>query len=819
MEFQFMINIEFHRRSAFAHGARSLLVIGTFAWLLATLAMPALAQQNGRIAGRITNAEGQGTSGVYIILGERVAVSDSTGRYALEGVAPGEQTLSFTLGDNTETQNVTVNAGETTNVDLRVDWKYTIADTLTVYSASRQVERITDAPSAVAKITLEQIEREAAHGQLAKIFESAPGVDVTQSGLYDFKLNVRGANLSVNRRVAVLIDGRDPSFPSLGSQEWAGVSFPVDSLASAELIRGPSSALYGANSFNGVINLTTKAPQDYLGGTLRLTGGDLDTRRADLIASYELGTGWYTKIVGAYQEGEDFSVSRTTESEYASLCTLAPIEPGCLRAEIFPVANENEVSHYGLRFDRDFGNGRSLVVEGGQDEFTGPVYVSSAGRFEFEDVSRPFARMNFHTPHWNVHGSYTGREATVRNLGDPGVAFLDSSRTNFEIQGNQDFAEGRGRVVGGIQIGAEDVDSPDPVTGRQTFIPGPKSNDKEAVFGQLDYEISDRLKVVVAARWDDSTFQDAQVSPQVAFVASPNPAHTFRFSYREAFLTANYPELFVRVPVAPAAPLLDAEAICAAEGVACGLDRLTFNAVGNPDLGVEKIESLELGWSAIFQKALLNVELYQADTFDFIQVGTILPSSPLAPYAPPEGLSADASARLLAALDAGLGPFRGLLANPDDWGRDRPFLALVGIANAGEVRTRGLELSLDVAPASGWNLEFNYSFLDFEEQQTGLVPVIANSPEHKANFGATYVAEKFSVSARLRWVDEFRWVDTVVDGIVPSYEVVNVFADWQLNESWQLGLNVSNLFDNEHFEFFSGDLMGRRALLNLAYSW
>ena len=74
----------------------------------------------------------------------------------------------------------------------------------------------------------EQIEAAAPSGQAPRIIESAPGVDFTQSGLYDFNFNARGFNSSLNRRILTLVDGRDPSVPFLGAQEWAALSFPMD---------------------------------------------------------------------------------------------------------------------------------------------------------------------------------------------------------------------------------------------------------------------------------------------------------------------------------------------------------------------------------------------------------------------------------------------------------------------------------------------------------------------------------------------------------------------------------------------------------------
>ena len=121
---------------------------------------------------------------------------------------------------------------------------------------------------------------------------------MTQSGLYDYNINTRGFNSSLNRRVATLIDGRDPSVPFLGAQEWSAVSFPLDDLANLEMVRGPSAALYGANASSGVLNMTTKAPRDSQGGILRLSFGELNTTNVDLRWAGSLGNEWYVKALG-----------------------------------------------------------------------------------------------------------------------------------------------------------------------------------------------------------------------------------------------------------------------------------------------------------------------------------------------------------------------------------------------------------------------------------------------------------------------------------------------------------------------------------------
>ena len=70
-----------------------------------------------------------------------------------------------------------------------------------------------------------------------------------------------------------------------------------------------------------------------------------------------------------------------------------------------------------------------------------------------------------------------------------------------------------------------------------------------------------------------------------------------------------------------------------------------------------------------------------------------------------------------------------------------------------------------------------------------------------------------------RWVDEFRWVVGPFQGDVESYTTVDVNANWDIAESWTLGLNIANALDEEHWESFGGDLLGRRALASVAFKW
>ncbi len=786
----------------------------TLIFVLLLLAASALAA-DGRITGRVTRADGSGLAGVVVqAIGSGTAtITESSGSYSLTGIAPGTYTLSFSAGEYSASQpDVIVTSGGNTRVDKAVDWRISIAETITVTSASRRTERIVDAPAAVSVAAQETIDAAGPTGQAPRIIENAPGVDFTQSGLYDFNFNTRGFNSSLNRRILTLIDGRDPSVPFLGAQEWAALSFPIDEFSSVELVRGPGSALYGANAFSGVLNMITRQPRGSEGGRALLTGGSLDTKRVDIRHAGGLGGEWYYRVVGGFQQSEDFTRSRNVPvREYAGL----PAEAVSLALD------EVETRFGGIRFDRHFAES-ILTLEGGYATLEGPTFQTGIGRVQVTDVNHPWARINFNMPHWNMLAYYDARHAENQiALASGAGLWEDSSNIHAEIQTNWDFFD-RLRLVGGAAYNTQDVDTANDA-GIQTLMAAPKDEDQQSVFGQMELNATSRLKLVAAARYDDSTLHESQFSPKGAIVFSITPQHTIRYGYNEAFQRPNYSELFLTAPAGAPAKLAGAAALNpAAAPLAPVLQQLGFGplpilARGNDNLVVEKVKSHEIGYSGIFGgKLYMTVDLYQSSLSDFVT--DLLPgvNSSFAPYQIPTTLPGPVQAGLRGFLIAALGQARfGGLTTVGG----RPALVF-SYSNAGEVDTQGAELAFNYYLTNNWLLDFNYSYFDFDVKSAQLGDqLLPNAPEHKFNAGVAFRSNNFDARLAYRWVDDFPWAAGVFVGNVPQYEVLNASGRYKLSERLAFGVEVSNALDNEHWEAFGGDILSRRALAFVSLGW
>ncbi|HEV7768124.1 MAG TPA: TonB-dependent receptor [Thermoanaerobaculia bacterium] len=815
-----------HRRSV-----RSLFL----AFCLTLLATSVYAQQ-GFITGRITRANGSGIGGVIAQVVElsKVELTDSNGNFRFD-VPPGTYSLSFIAGEQAANEsNVTVTAGNTTRVDKQVDWNLSVAETITVYSASRRTERVVEAPAAVTVIAPEDIEAVAASGQASRIIESAPGVDYTQSGLYDSNFNARGFNSSLNRRILTLIDGRDPAIAFLGSQEWAALSIPIDEFASVELIRGPGSALYGANAFSGVLNMTTKQPRLTPGGRVLISAGDLNTKRGDVRHAGGFGGEWYYRVTGGYQHSDDYTRSRNVVGEYSTLCAASG-QIDCLPREAVPLALvEDEIQFAGLRLDKHFANTSVLTLEGGYATIEGPTFQTGIGRVQVTDVERPWTRVNFNTQHWNVGAYYDARIADRQVALASGSGFNpnatangtrglweDSNNIHAEVQTNWGLFNNRARVIGGVAWHKQEVSTADP-TGFETLMADSHDETQKSAFGQIEFDATKNLKLVGAARWDDSTLHDPEFSPRGALVYTFAQNHNVRYGYSQAFQRPNYSELFLRVPagapvnLAAAAGANPASAPLVPALTALGFNQMQVLALGNGNLEVEKVKSHELGYSGIFGgKLFLTVDLYKSNLTNFVT--DLLPGvNPAFPtYVVPNTLPGPVQAGLTNFLAAALQTRRVGLTTVNG----APALVL-SYANSGEVDTQGGEIAINYYLTNNVVLDFNYSKFDFTVKSSqGGDQLLPNAPENKYNAGIAWRGTKLDAKLSYRWVEEFRWAAGVFVGNVPEYDVVNIAANWRFNDTFGVGVDVSNATDNEHWESFGGDLLERRALGYVSINW
>jgi iron complex outermembrane receptor protein len=260
----------------------------------------------GRISGRVTDATQAPVAGARLTLsGTRLAgVSDVDGRYAIAGVPTGTYELrTVRIGQQPKLTSVTVSAGVDTHVDVVVGSAATSLAAV-VTSASRRIEKITDAPATVSTIDVQAIDNSIGN-TFASALKEVKGVDFIQVGMTSVAINARGFNSSFNSRFLMVEDGRISVIPESGLPIGNFTPTPKVDLAGMEVLVGPGSALYGPDASSGVLSLRTKDPKEFQGGTIELSGGSRSYK--DLQARYAGVYGnWGYKVAGEMQDANDW---------------------------------------------------------------------------------------------------------------------------------------------------------------------------------------------------------------------------------------------------------------------------------------------------------------------------------------------------------------------------------------------------------------------------------------------------------------------------------------------------------------------------------
>lgn len=227
-------------------------------YLLIMLFFSGISFAQNTITGSVTDGNKQSIPGAnVVVLGSTSGVStDFDGSFKLTT----NEKLPFTLkvsavGFESKTISIT-SANQKVNVILKDE--ETKLDEIVV-SASRTPERVIESPVTIERMGLQEIKNTTA-ATFYDGLENLKEVNFNTSSISFKSVNTRGFATVANTRFMQLVDGMDNSSPALNFVLGNLIGVSDIDVASVELLPGASSALYGANAFNGIMFMTSKSP-------------------------------------------------------------------------------------------------------------------------------------------------------------------------------------------------------------------------------------------------------------------------------------------------------------------------------------------------------------------------------------------------------------------------------------------------------------------------------------------------------------------------------------------------------------------------------
>lgn len=425
-------------------------------------------------------------------------------------------------------------------------------------------------PASASVITADEIKASGA-STLWDALRLVPGLDVAETRTGQGDVSARGFNQSNSKRLLVLLDGRTVLQEFFGITVWEQIPVGMDEIDRIEIVKGPASALYGANAIHGVINIVTKSPEQLEGGSALVSAGGRAGSGAFL---YGRSTGKVSFKAGAdYRDMRRFSDGDLTAAQVAKVHALAAYKPGA---------------------DAEW------RLSGSADRFDGQLGIGNYG------VVRPLSndahlRLDYRGGGLSAQAFWNTSSAEVRDLwGGPALR-----NDTYDVNITQELSlAGSDSLVVGAGYRRNQVEA-------DIFDEGGHHQDLYSLFAENTWEPSEKWSVITGARLDRNSLSGSAFSPRGSVLYFPDEKSVLRVTAGTAFrtptLTENYISFTQTVPFSsPAYP---------------GINAVATITRGDRHLGPEKMKSVEAAYNGTFGRFKAGLLVYGYWIRDMIATG------------------------------------------------------------------------------------------------------------------------------------------------------------------------------------------------------
>jgi len=276
-----------------------------------TLFFCGLSFAQNSVEGVVTDENNQPIPGVSIQLsgtkegavsdydGSFVLITKKTPPFSIEITAVGYTSSTVTVESLSQKVVVKIKAEETKLNEI-------------VVSASRAPEKVLQSPVTIERMGIQQVKSTTAPTFYDGL-ENLKEVQFNTSSISFKTVNTRGFAAVGNTRFMQLVDGMDNSSPALNFVLGNLVGLSDIDVASVELLPGASSALYGANAFNGILFMNSKNPFIYQGISSYVKYGQTSQDVAGTNDYFDMGIRAATAFSKHFAVKANFNYMKATE--------------------------------------------------------------------------------------------------------------------------------------------------------------------------------------------------------------------------------------------------------------------------------------------------------------------------------------------------------------------------------------------------------------------------------------------------------------------------------------------------------------------------
>ncbi|NUN99046.1 MAG: TonB-dependent receptor, partial [Saprospiraceae bacterium] len=677
--------------------------------------------QRGSVSGMVTDQETKEPligANIFVSGATSGTATDNSGKYTLDLPAGNQKLIVSYVGFKTTEQSVMVPAGGNVTLNVELESSGLLGEEVIV-SVSRKAEKLTNAPATITVIGAQALSEQPSFNA-AELLGRQKGVDYVRSGVLGIGVNARGFNSAFNPKNLQINDGRLSSLIATGLPLGALSTTVKEDIERVEVVLGPSSALYGPNAHNGLLNTITKDPRTSQGTTIALGVGNQSVITGRVRHATKISDKLAFKISAEYTQGEEFDFTDTVYFNYTGFDSPLFGGPG----------NGSQIIRHAvpeLELDRKFNSLRGeaglyvalnsksdLIFSGGYSK-SNNIGNTNAGRNQIKDWTIGWGQVRYVSPRLFAQLYYTksGTEDTYamnqrtqnylsfKDAGFPEAEALSRSfseqwfgispQVGIALKRGAVFKDNSSRINGELQYNNKAGNLFDFIVGVQ--YQGDKANsdgtyllDADGAINvgqiggylQLERQFGDHFKVVLAGRADNHDLYGFNFIPKAALVYFNNTGSA-RLTYGKGI-------------AAPTILNLEANIF---GGVLLGNGAGFTLSDGSKieALTVETIETFEIGYKGTLGKKLF----FDANAYYNISQNFLSPAINIA-----------TNGRTV--THRGDQPMSEVVPGTPETGATLVLTYL----NFGEVDTYGADVSLSYSFADGLLGTLNYSWFDFD---------------------------------------------------------------------------------------------------------
>ncbi|MBI2569851.1 MAG: TonB-dependent receptor [Candidatus Schekmanbacteria bacterium] len=461
-----------------------------------------------------------------------------------------------------------------------------------VMTASKKLQRISEAPALVFVVTREEIERRG-YRTVSDALRGIAALHVSYDRVWE-TLGVRGFGTpgDFNTHILVLLDGHTIN------EDWAAyapigtdLGVDIDLIDRIEVVLGPGSALYGSNAFFAVINILTRPAAD-VGAIATVEAASFDTYRSHVafgrkLAELEmLASATWLDAAGpdlsfAEFAGEEGS-GRTSGTDFTRLWSSL-LKVSYKDFQLLAKGSERRKGMPTAPFDTVFGSDYNEVRDTRH-------FVEMKAHRDFGEKLDLMGRLYYDYYRYDDYLDY-GEDGKFRDIGTDHWG-------GGELQVNW-TPHTRDRVTVGGELKRHQVSQAAGLIGEEgihlstDFTYG-------AIYVQNDWQVLDRLTVITGLHYSRSSLFASAFTPRLALILRPVPATTFKLLYGTGFRNPSVYEAYFE------------------DGI---------DLIANPELDSETVRTAELVWEQrLGSKSSIFLSAFRSDVRDLIvQVPVYVP--------------------------------------------------------------------------------------------------------------------------------------------------------------------------------------------------